>query len=140
MVSTIAPAIPVALSYMLSSAVFEKLPPLPECVLFSPSSPVIPLVIEIPDDPEVDELVSEVTKETMLVSGEPLPASSSHISRPLRSRRVKTPCHIISESLNTSSVPQTAPPDSSNGLVVSAPMHHCNPTISIQSVAGPSHK
>jgi len=140
MVSTIASAIPAALSYMLSATVFEELPSLPECVLFLLSSSVIPSVIEIPDDPEVDELVSEVTEEIVFVSGGPLLASSSHVSCPFRSRRVKTPRHIISESLNTSSAPQAAPPDFSNGLVVSAPVCHHNPTISIQPVVGPSRK
>jgi len=77
MASTIAPAILAVPSYMLSTTVFEELPPLPEYVPFSPSSPVIPSVIAIPDDPEVDKLVSEVTKETAFVSEEPLLAFSS---------------------------------------------------------------
>jgi len=94
------------------------------------------LVIRIPDNPEVDELISEITEETTFVSGEPLPASSSHVSCPLCSQQVKTLCYVISESPNDSLVP----PDSSNGLVVSAPVHCCNPTISIQPIAGPSHK
>jgi len=140
MVSTIAPAIPTALSYTLSAAIFEELPPLPECVPFSPSSSVIPSVLEIPDDPEVDELVSEVTEETVFVSGGPLPASSSRVSHPLCSQRVKTSHHIISESLNASPAPQATPPDSSNSLVVSVLVCCHNPTISIQPVADLSRK
>jgi len=70
MASTIVPAILAVPSYMLSTTVFEELPPLPEYVPFSPSSPVIPSVIAIPDDPEV-------TKETVFVSEEPLLAFSS---------------------------------------------------------------
>ena len=54
---------------MLSAAVFEELPPLPDCVPLLPSSPVIPLVIEIPDDLEVDELISETNEGIASVSG-----------------------------------------------------------------------
>jgi len=131
MASIIAPALPVAPSYMLSAAVFEELPPLPECVPSSPSSPVISSVIEIPDDPEVDELASEVTEKPVFSSGGPLPVSSSHVSRPFRSRRVKTPRHIVSESLNASPAPPSALPDPSNDLIVSAPVRHRHLTISI---------
>ena len=140
MAFTIAPAFPVAPSYTLSAAVFEELPSLSDCVPFSPSSSVIPLVIEIPDNPEVDELVSEATEGTVFVSGGPLLASSSRVSRPLCSQRVKTPCHIVSESLNASPAPPSALPDPSNGLIVSVPVCRCNPTISIQPIPGPSRK
>jgi len=125
---------------MLSAAVFEELPPLPDCVPLLPSSPAIPSVIEIPDDPEVDELISETSKGIAFVSGGPLPASSSHVPCPSRSRRVKTPRHVIPESLNASLAPLSMLFDPSNGLTVSAPVRHCNPTISIQPVPGPSRK
>ena len=71
---------------MLSAAVFEELPPLPDCVPLLPSSPVIPSVIEIPDDPEVDELISETNKGIASISGGPLPASFSRVPRSSRSR------------------------------------------------------
>jgi len=70
---------------MLSAAVFEEFPPFPDCVPLLPSSPAIPSVIEIPDDPEVDKLISETNEEIAFVSGGPLPASSSHVSHPSRS-------------------------------------------------------
>jgi len=140
MVSIIAPAISAASSYTLSAAVFEELSPFPEYVPFSLSSPVILSVIKIPDNPEVDKLISEVTEEAMFVSGEPLLTFSSHVSCPLHPRQAKTPRHIISKSLNASPAPQAALPDSSNGLVVSVPVRCRNPTISIQPIAGSSHK
>jgi len=140
MVFPIAPALPAAPSYMLSAAVFEELPPLPDCVLLLPSSPAIPSVIEIPDDPEVDELISETNKGIAFVSGGPLPASSSRVPHPSRSRRVKTPRHVVPESFNTSPAPPSVLPDPSNGLTVSAPVRRRNPTISIQPVPGPSRK
>jgi len=68
---SIAPALSAVPSYMLSAAVLEELPPLPDCVPLLPSSPAIPLVIEIPDDPEVDELISETNEGIVVVSGEP---------------------------------------------------------------------
>ena len=103
-------------------------------------SPVIPLVIAIPDDPEVDELISEVTEATAFVSKTPLQVSSARAAHPLRSQWVKTPYHIISESSNASPVPLSVPPNSSNGLIVSVPVCHRNLTISIQPVAGPFRK
>jgi len=125
---------------MLSAAVFEELPPLPDCVPLLPSSPIIPSVIEIPDDPEVDELISEANKGITFVSGGPLPASSSHVPRPSCSRQVKTQRHIVPESLNASPAPPSVLPNPSNGLTVSAPVRRHNPTISIQPVLGPSRK
>jgi len=127
-------------SGLVSINTFKELPPLPNYILFPPLSPVIPLVIAIPDDPEVDELISEVTEATAFVSKTPLQVSSARAAHPLRSQRVKTPYHIISESSNASPVPLSAPPNSSNGLIVSAPVCYRNLTISIQPVAGPSRK
>jgi len=80
MVFSIAPALPAVPSYMLSAAVFEELPSLPDCALLLSSSPAILSVIEIPDDPEVDELISETNDGIAFVSGGPLPASSSCVS------------------------------------------------------------
>jgi len=140
MVFPIAPALPAVPSYMLSAAVFEELSPLPDCVPLLPSSPAIPSVIEIPNDPKVDELISETSKGIAFVSGEPLPASSSHVPCPSHSRQVKTPRHVIPESLNASPAPPSVLSDLSNGLTVSAPVCHRNPTISIQSIPGPSCK
>jgi len=140
MVFPIAPAFPAAPSYMLSAAVFEELPPLPDCVPLLPSSPAIPSVIEIPDDPEVDELISETNEGVAFVSRGPLPAFSSHVPCPSRSRRVKTPRHVVPESLNASPASPSALLDSSNGLTVSAPVRRRNPTISIQPIPGPSRK
>jgi len=140
MVFPIAPAFPAAPSYMLSAAVFEELPPLPDCVPLLPSSPAIPSVIEIPDDPEVDELISETNKGIAFVSGGPLLASSSRVPCPSRSRWVKTPCYVVPESLNASPAPPSVLPDPSNSLTVSAPVRCRNPTISIQPVLGPSRK
>jgi len=120
--------------------VFEELPPLPDCVPLLPSSPAIPSVIEIPDDPEVDELISETNEGIVFVSEGPLPAFSSSVPRPSRSRRVKTPRHVISESPDASPAPLSMLPDSSNGLTVSASVRRRNLTISIQPVPGPSHK
>jgi len=125
---------------MLSAAVFEELPPLPDCVPLLPSSPVIPSVIEIPDDPEVDELISKTNEGIASVSGGPLPAFSSRIPRPSRSRQVKTQRRVVPESLNASPAPPSVLPDPSDGLTVSAPVRRCNPTISIQPVPGPSRK
>jgi len=85
MVFPIALALPAAPSYMLSAAVFEELLPLPDCVPLLLSSPAIPSVIEIPDDPEVDKLVSETNEEIAFVSRGPLPASSSRVPRPSHS-------------------------------------------------------
>jgi len=140
MVFAIAPALPAVPSYMLSAAVFEELPPLPDCVPLLPSSPAIPSAIEIPDDPEVDELISETNEGIAFVSGGPLPASSSRVPRPSRSRWVKTPRHVVPESLNASPAPPSVLPDPSNGLTVSAPVRRRHPTISIQPVPGPSRK
>jgi len=140
MVFPIAPALPAAPSYMLSAAVFEELPPLPDCVPLLLSSPAIPSVIEIPNDPEVDKLISETSEGIAFVSGGPLPAFSSHVPCPSRSRRVKTPCHVIPESLNASPAPLSMLSDPSNGLTVSAPVRRRNLTISIQPVPGPSRK
>ena len=53
---------------MLSAAVFEELPPLPDCIPLLPSSPAIPSVIEIPDDPEVDKLISETNERIAFAS------------------------------------------------------------------------
>ena len=125
---------------MLSAAVFEELPLLPDCVPLLPSSPVIPSVIEIPDDLEVDELISETNEGIASVSGGPLLASSSRVPRPSRSRQVKTQCRVVSESLNASPAPPSVLPDPSDGLTVSAPVRRHNPTISIQPVPGPSRK
>ena len=136
----IAPTLPMAPSYMLSAAVFKELPPLPDCVPLLPSSPAIPSVIEIPDDPEIDELISETNEGIIVVSGGPLPASSSSIPRPSRSRQVKTPCHVIPESPNASPALPSMLSDPSNSLTVSASVCRCNPTISIQPVPGPSRK
>ena len=86
MVFPIAPALPATPSYMLSAAVFEELSPLPDYVPLLPSSPAILSIIEIPDDPEVDELVSETNEGIAFVSGGCLPASSSHVPRPPCSR------------------------------------------------------
>ena len=140
MVFPIAPTLPAAPSYMLSAAVFEELSPLPDCVPLLPSSPAIPSVIEIPNDPEVDELIFETNEGIAFVSGGPLLASSSSIPRPSRSRRVKTPCHVIPESPNASPAPPSVLPDPSNGLTVSAPVCYRNLTISVQPVPGPSRK
>ena len=140
MVFPLAPALPVAPSYMLSAAVFEELLPLPDCVPLLPSSPAILSVIEIPDDPEVDKLISKTNKGIAFVSEGPLPASSSHISCPPRSRWVKTPHHVVSESLNASPAPLSVLPDPFNDLTVSAPVCCRNLTISIQPILGPSHK
>ena len=140
MVFPIAPALPAVPSYMLSAAVFEEFPPLPDCIPLLLSSPAIPSVIEIPNDPEVDELISETNKEIAFVSGGPLPASSSRVSHPSRSRRVKTPRHVVPESLNASPAPPSVLFDPSNGLTVSAPVRRHNPTISIQPVPGSSCK
>ena len=139
-VSIIAAVTPIMASGLVSINTFKELPPLPNYILFPPLSPVIPLVIAIPDDPEVDELISEVTEATAFVSKIPLQVSSARAAHPLRSQRVKTPYHIISESSNASPVPLSVPPNSSNGLIVSAPVCHRNLTISIQPVAGPSRK
>jgi len=125
---------------MLSAAVFEELPPLSDCVLLLPSSPIIPSVIEIPDDPEVDELISETNEGITLVSEGPFSASSSRIPRPSHSRQVKTQRHVVPESLNTSPAPPSVLPNPSDGLTVSAPVRHRNPTISIQPIPGPSRK
>jgi len=125
---------------MLSAAVFEELLPLPDCVPLLPSSPAIPSVIDIPDDPGVDELISETNEGIAFVSGGLLPASSSCVSRPPRSRRVKTPCHVVPKSLSASPAPPPVLPDSSNSLTISAPVRCRNPTISIQPILGPSHK
>jgi len=57
---------------MLSAAVFEELPSLPDCVPLLPSSPVIPSAIEIPNNPEVDELISKTNEGIASVSGGPL--------------------------------------------------------------------
>jgi len=140
MVFPIASTLPVAPSYMLSAAVFEELPSLPDYVPLLPFSPAIPSVIEIPDDPEVDELISETNKGIVFVSGGPLLASSSSVPCPSCSRRVKTPCHVIPESPNTSPALPSMLPDLSNGLTVSAPVCYCNLTISVQPVLGPSRK
>ena len=140
MVFAIAPALPAVPSYMLSAAVFEELPPLPDCVPLLPSSPAIPSAIEIPDDPEVDELISETNEGIAFVSGGPLPASSSRVPHPSCSQRVKTPRHVVPESLNASPAPPSVLPDPSNGLTVSAPVHRRHPTIFIQPVPGPSRK
>jgi len=118
-------------SYTLSAAVFEELPPLPDCVPLLPSSPVIPSVIEIPDDSEVDELIPETNEGIAFVSGGPLPASSSHVPRPSRSRQVKTQRCVVPESFNTSPAPLSVLPDPSDGLTVSAPVRRHNPIISI---------
>jgi len=125
---------------MISAAVFEELPPLPDCVPLLPSSPIIPLVIEIPDDPEVDELISKTNEGITLVSGGPLSASSSRVPRPSHSRQVKTQRRVVPESLNASPAPPSMLPNPSDGLTVSAPVHCRNPTISIQPVPGPSRK
>ena len=85
MVFPIAPALPAVPSYMLSAAVFEELPPLPDCVPLLPSSLAIPSVIEIPNDPEIDKLISKTNEGIVVVSGEPLPTSSSRVPRPSRS-------------------------------------------------------
>jgi len=125
---------------MLSAAVFEELPPLPDCVPILPSSPIIPTVIEIPDDPGVDELISETNEGITCVSGGPLSASSPHVPRPSRSRQVKTQRLVVPESSNASPAPPSVLPDPSDGLTVSAPVRRRNPTISIQPVLGPSRK
>jgi len=69
-----------------------------------------------------------------------VPFASFSAAHPLHSQRVKTPCHIISESPKASPTPQSAPTDPSNSLIVSVPMHCCNPTISIQPIVGSSRK
>jgi len=125
---------------MLSTAVFEELPPLPDGVPILPSSPIIPTVIEIPDDPEVDELISETNEGVTCVFGGPLSASSPRVPRPSHSRPVKTQRRVIPESLNASPAPPSVLPDPSDGLTVSAPVRRRNPTISIQPVPGPSRK
>ena len=140
MVSIIAAATPIMASGLASISAFKELSPLPAHIPFPPSSPVILLAITIPNDLEVDELISEVTKTTVFVSKIPLQVSFACTTHPSRSRWVKTPHHIISESSPASPVPPSVPPDSSNGLIVSAPVHHHNPTISIQPIAGPSRK
>jgi len=140
MVSIIAAATPIMASSLASINAFEELPPLPAHILFSPSSPVIPLAITISDDLEVDELISEVTETMAFVSKTPLQISFAHAAHLLRSRQVKTPYHIISKSPPASPAPPSAPPDSSNGLIVSMSVCRRNPTISIQPVAGSSRK
>ena len=72
MVSVVAVTIPAIASGSFSITVFKELPPLPDYISFLLSSLVIPLVIEILDNPEVDELISEVTEATVFVSGSPL--------------------------------------------------------------------
>ena len=125
---------------MLSAAVFEELPPLPDCVPILPSSPIIPTVIDIPDDPEVDELISKTNEGITCVSRGPLSASSPRVPRPSRSRQVKTQRRVVPESSNASPAPPPVLPDPSDGLTVSAPVRRRNPTISIQPVPGPSRK
>jgi len=125
---------------MLSAAVFEELPPLPDYVPLLPSSPAILSVIDIPNDSGVDELISETNKGIAFVSGGPLLASSSRVSRPPCSRWVKTPRRVVPESLSASPAPPPMLPDPSNGLTVSVPVRRRNPTISIQPVLGPSRK
>jgi len=73
-------------SGLVSINTFKELSPLPDYILFLPLSPVIPLVIAIPDDPEVDKLISEVTKATAFVSKIPLQVSSARAVRPLCSQ------------------------------------------------------
>ena len=118
MVSIIAATTLILAPGLVSINTFEELPPLPDYIPLPLSSPVIPLVIEIPNDLEVDKLISEVTKVTVLVSKTPLQVFSVRAACPLCSQWVKTPCHIISKSSSTSPVPPSAPPDSSNGLIV----------------------
>ena len=125
---------------MLSAAVFEELPSLPDCVPLLPSSPVIPSVIEIPDDPEVDELISETNEGIAFVSGGPLSASSSRVPHPSHFRQVKTQRHVVPESLNASPAPPSVLPDPSDSLTISVPVCCRNPTISIQPVPDPSRK
>jgi len=131
MVSIIVAATPIMASGFVSINAFKELPPFPAHIPFPPSSPVIPSVITIPDDPEVDKLIPEVTEMMALVSKTPLQVSSARAACPLRSQWIKTSRHIVSESPLASPAPLSVPPDSSNGLIVSAPVHHCNPTISI---------
>ena len=54
MVSIIAAITPIIVSGLVSINTFKKLPPLPDYILFPPSSLVIPSIIEVPDDPEVN--------------------------------------------------------------------------------------
>jgi len=72
MVSIIAAATPIMASGLVSNSAFEELPPLSAHILFLPFSPVIPSAIAIPDDLEVDELISEVTEMMVFVSETPL--------------------------------------------------------------------
>jgi len=140
MTSVVAAVIPAIASSSLSIAVFKEFPPLPDYILYPLSSPVISSVIDIPDDLEIDELISEVTKMTAFTAGTPLQTFSACATHSLCSQRVKTSCHIVSKSPKASPTPQSVLPDSSNGLIVSAPVCRHNPTISIQPIAGPSHK
>jgi len=55
-----------------SNTASEELSSLPDYILFLQSSPIISSVIEIPDNSEVAELISEVTKETTFASRVPL--------------------------------------------------------------------
>jgi len=77
MVAIVAAATLIMASSLVSINAFEELSPLPDYILFPLSSPVIPLVIEISDDPEVDKLISEVTKMAAFASGTPLPGFSA---------------------------------------------------------------
>jgi len=140
MVSIIAATTPIMASGLVSISTFKELPPFPAHIPFLPSSSVISSAIAIPDDLEVDELISEVTETAVFVSKTPLQVSSAYTICPLCSQQVKTPRHIISESPPASPMPSSAPPDSSNSLIVSVPVRHHNPTISIQPITGPSHK
>ena len=72
MISIVAVATPAIASGSSSIAIFEKLPPLSNYILFLQSFPVIFLVIEIPDDFEVDKLIFEVTNETATAFRVPL--------------------------------------------------------------------
>jgi len=85
MVSIIAVATPVMASGSISIAIFKELPSLPDYIPFLQFSPVISLIIKIPDDPEVDKLIFEVIEETVFASRVPLQASSSYVSHPLYS-------------------------------------------------------
>jgi len=78
MISIIAVTTPIMLSGLVSINTFEELPPLPNDILVPQSLPVFPLVIEVFDDPEVDELLSEVPEATVSVSGSSLQVSSVH--------------------------------------------------------------
>jgi len=72
MVSIIAMASLAAAFGSVPIAIFEELPSFSNYIPFSQSSPAIPLVIKIPDDPEVDELISKITKKTVFTSRAPL--------------------------------------------------------------------